>query len=158
MVRKTFFSINSSPPGAAYMHQWHWLTLIQVMAITWTNADFSSFGHLGRDYGEIRIKIPNCSFMKIYLKMSSAKWRSCCPGRDELIALVEGTFRHWPSHIGNNADLRCFYCYQLEKSLNKELSCRRFDAMRHIWRHSNNSVLCAHIEVWPKLWFFRMAF
>ena len=31
------------------------------------------------------VKIENSSFTKMYLKVSSAKWRSVCPGVDDLI-------------------------------------------------------------------------
>ena len=43
-----------------------------------------SIGPLGTNCSEILIKIQNVSFMKMHLKMSSAKWRPFCPGGDEL--------------------------------------------------------------------------
>ena len=48
------------------------------------NADFVSIGTLGTNFSEIGIKIQNFSFMKMHLKMSSAKWLPFCPGRYEL--------------------------------------------------------------------------
>ena len=82
--------INSSPPSAAYMRQWTGLALVQHwsptrrQAITWTNAALLSIEVLGTNFSEILIKIQNSTFMEMHLKMSSVKWRPCCPGGDEL--------------------------------------------------------------------------
>ena len=46
------------------------------------NSDLVSIGTLGTNFSEIGIKIQNFSFMKMHLKMSSAKWQTFCPGRD----------------------------------------------------------------------------
>ena len=56
-------------------------------AIILTNAGLLSIGPLGRSFNEILIKIQNFSFTKMHLKMSSAKWRPFCPGRDEFSVL-----------------------------------------------------------------------
>ena len=53
-------------------------------AIIWNNAWLLSIKPLGTNVSEIIIKIQNFSFMKMYLKISSAKWRPFCPGGDEL--------------------------------------------------------------------------
>ena len=37
---------------------------------------------VGTNFSEILIKIHNLSFVKMHLKISSAKWRPCCPGED----------------------------------------------------------------------------
>ena len=79
---------NSFPLSAAYMCQITGWALVQVMAcrrqaITWTNADKLSIRLLGTNFSQIRIEIRKFSFMKMHLKMSSAKWRPFCPGRDE---------------------------------------------------------------------------
>ena len=52
----------------------------QRQAITGTNADLLSIGPLGTNFSEIVIKIPKFSFMKMPLKMLSAKRRPFCPG------------------------------------------------------------------------------
>ena len=52
----------------------------QHQAIIWTNADLLSIGPLGTNFSEIRIKIQNFLFMKMNLKMSSARWRPSCRG------------------------------------------------------------------------------
>ena len=44
-------------------------------AIIWTNAGILLIGPLGTNFSEILIKILVFSFMKMRLKMSSAKWR-----------------------------------------------------------------------------------
>ena len=51
------------------------LALGRCQAIIWTNAGLSLIGPLGINLSEILIKIQNFSFMKMHLKMSSAKWR-----------------------------------------------------------------------------------
>ena len=49
------------------------LSPVRRQAITWTNTDLLSIGALGTNLNEIRIKIQNFSFMKMHLKLSSAK-------------------------------------------------------------------------------------
>ena len=44
-------------------------------AIIWTNAGILLIGPLGTIFSEILIEIHTFSFKKMYLKMSSAKWR-----------------------------------------------------------------------------------
>ena len=74
-------------------------------AITWTNADLLSIGPLGTTFSENWIEILTFSFKKMRLKLSSAKWRSFCPGVDELMwkySLYRTgrvvLMRHWISH------------------------------------------------------------
>ena len=52
--------------------------------IIWTNARIWIIGPLGKNFSEILIEIRAFSFNEMHLKMSSAKWRPFCPGRDEL--------------------------------------------------------------------------
>ena len=47
-------------------------------AIIWTNAGILLIGPWGTNFSEILIGIHTFSFKKIYLKMSSAKWRPFC--------------------------------------------------------------------------------
>ena len=47
-------------------------------AIIWTNVGILLIGPLGTNFSEIWIKIYTFSFRKMYLKMSSGKWRSFC--------------------------------------------------------------------------------
>ena len=54
-------------------------------AIIWTNAGLLLIGPLGTNFSEILIKIQNFSFMKMHLKISSAKRRPFCPGEDKLM-------------------------------------------------------------------------
>ena len=53
-------------------------------AIIWTNVGLLSIGPLGTNFSEILIKIQKFSFMKVLLKIPSAKWWPLCPGGDEL--------------------------------------------------------------------------
>ena len=65
--------LNSSPPSDAYMRQWTVSALVQIMACR-------LFGASGTNFSEFSIKIQKFSFMKIYLKLSSAKRRPFCAG------------------------------------------------------------------------------
>ena len=47
--------------------------------ITWTSAGLSSFKPFGTNFSEIQITIQNYSFIKLHLKITSAKWRPFCP-------------------------------------------------------------------------------
>ena len=88
--------LNSSTLCAAYMRRWTGSALVQAMtcrqAITWTNAGLLTIGPLGTNFTKIRTIIQNVSFTKIYLKMSSAKWRSFSSGEDELTWNTHGRF------------------------------------------------------------------
>ena len=50
----------------------------QHHTIIWTNAGILLIGPLGTNFSEILIRIHKFSFMKMHLKMSSAKWRPFC--------------------------------------------------------------------------------
>ena len=54
-------------------------------AIIWTNAEILLIRSLGTKYSEILSAIHAFSFKKINVKMSSAKWRPFCLGRNVLI-------------------------------------------------------------------------
>ena len=60
------------------------LSLVQHQTITQTNADLLLIGPLGTNFSEILIRIQNFSFMKMLLKISSAKRQPFCPRGDEL--------------------------------------------------------------------------
>ena len=64
-------------------------------AIIETNSGILSIRPLGTNFSEILIKIQNISFTKKHLKISSAKWRPFCPGRDELtlVFIVDALWR-----------------------------------------------------------------
>ena len=53
-------------------------------ATTWTNTSLLSIEPLGINFSAIRVAIKIFLLIKIHLKVSSAKWRPFCPGRDEL--------------------------------------------------------------------------
>ena len=54
-------------------------------AIIWTNTGILLIRPLGRNFSEILIRIQTFSFKKMYLKMSSAKWRPFYLGFNVLI-------------------------------------------------------------------------
>ena len=76
---------NSSPPSAAYMRHWMMSALVQIMACRRIGDKPLSKPMMGfcqldtsnklQCNFEILIKIQNFSFTKMYLKISSAKWR-----------------------------------------------------------------------------------
>ena len=87
---------NSYPPNAAYMRQWIVSAVLQIgsalspvwcQAIIWTNAGSLSIGPLGTMFSEILMKIQFFSFIKMHLKISSAKWQPFCQGGDGLTTL-----------------------------------------------------------------------
>ena len=61
-------------------------------AIIWTNAGILLIGPLGTNFSEILTEIITFSFKKIYLKVSSAKWRPFCHGLNVLTLDVWGLY------------------------------------------------------------------
>ena len=57
-------------------------------AIIWTNAGIVLIGPLGTNFSENLIEIHVLSFNKMYLKMSSRKWRPFCLGLNVLILML----------------------------------------------------------------------
>ena len=76
------------PQSAAYMRQWTGSASVQVMAshqaITWTNLDLLLIERVGTNFGQIRIKRRIFSFMKIHMKISSAKRAAVLSLKDKL--------------------------------------------------------------------------
>ena len=60
-------------------------------AIIWTNAGILLIGPIGTNFNEILIGIQTFSFTKMYLKISSGKWRPFCLGLNELKPVTSGT-------------------------------------------------------------------
>ena len=57
-------------------------------AIIWTNARILSIRPLATNFNEILIGIQTFSFKKMYLKMSSAKWRQFCLSLNVLTTVI----------------------------------------------------------------------
>ena len=87
----THVIFNSSPPSAAYLHQWIGWALVQIMACSLLGANPSSEPVSGycqwnpweETADKFLIKIQNFLFTKMHLKISSVKLRSFCFGGDE---------------------------------------------------------------------------
>ena len=60
----------------------------QRQAIIWTNAGILLIRPLGTNFNEMLIEILTFSFMKMRLKVSSAKWRPFCLGLNVLKFVV----------------------------------------------------------------------
>ena len=71
--------------------------------IIWTNDGILLIGPLGTNFSEILIGIQIFSFMKMHLKISSAKWRPFCLGLNVLTAEYHG---EWVD-AENNSDITC---------------------------------------------------
>ena len=75
-------------------------------AIIWTNAVILLIWPLGTNCNEMLIKVHTFSFKKMYVKMSSAKWRPFCLGINMLRMVRHNTILHiarqWP---GQNIEL-----------------------------------------------------
>ena len=74
-------------------------------AIIWTNAGISLIGPIGTNFSEILAEIITFSFKKMYLKVSSAKWRPLCLGLNVSIKShnywylkPQRAFCCWPLH------------------------------------------------------------
>ena len=80
-----------------------------------TNADLLSIRPLGTNFSEIQIKIQNFSLMKIYLKMSPAKWRPFCLGEDEL------NNSPWPKGSVQISTIQLFRFHYSGSTLNQSL-------------------------------------
>ena len=66
-------------------------------AIIWTNAGILLIRPLGTNFNEMLFEILTFSFMKMRLKVSSAKWRPFCPGLNmlrESLSLDPVVFRY----------------------------------------------------------------
>ena len=77
--------INSSPPSVAYMRRWIRSALVLIMACRLYGAKPLSsqmlcYCQLDPKEQTSVIKVQHFSFTKMYLKISSAKWRPFCPG------------------------------------------------------------------------------
>ena len=57
-------------------------------AIVWTNGGLLLIGPLGTNFSEILIETVTFSFKKMFLKVSSAKWRPFCLGLNVLISIL----------------------------------------------------------------------
>ena len=66
-------------------------------AIIWTNAGILFIGPLGTTFSEILNEMLTFWFMKMRLKVSSAKWRPFCLGLNVLI-----NYWNYPHHIDNH--------------------------------------------------------
>ena len=75
------------------------LSPVWHQAITWTNADLLSIRPLVMNFSEIWIKTQNFSFIKMHLKMLSAKWLPFCPGG--MIWYLWGALKNASQKISN---------------------------------------------------------
>ena len=84
-------SLSSSPPGAAYMRQWIWSALVQIMACHLFGVKplyerMLSYHQLDSYRNILQWNFNQNTFVIHENAPSSAKWRLFCSGRDELNA------------------------------------------------------------------------
>ena len=98
--------VNSSPPSAAYMHQWTGSALVQTMcargqAITWTNAGLLSIGPLSDKFQwnsnrNTEVFINENAFESVVCKMaailSRGRWVKVWSAKDSYYAICGGLF------------------------------------------------------------------
>ena len=89
------------------------LSPIRRQAIIWTNAGILLIGPLGTKSSEMLFEIHTFSFKKVHLKVLFSKWRSFCPGVDELTRIELGTYLYG-----------CFYQYHCVELLGDVLSAK----------------------------------
>ena len=89
-------------------------------AIIWTNAGILLIRPLGTNFNEMLIEILTFSFMKMRLKVSSAKWRPFCLGHNVLTHSSR-----WPMEVMSWQLLLhvvcIYYCCNLSEGLHKKL-------------------------------------
>ena len=96
-------------------------------AIIWTNAGILLIRPLGTNFSEILIGIQTFSFKKMYLKMSSAKWRPFCLG---LNVLTDSISR--PQWV-DKPSLVNLYCWHFKKKnivKLKKIICHKIAGLR----------------------------
>ena len=124
--------VNSSPPSATYMHQCIRLALVKIIAchlfgtkpLSKPMLCLLSIGPLGTNFSEILLKIQNFSFMKMHLKILSAKWQPFCPGGDKLT--------YWGLHILANILPKTFQMQILRIWLTLERSLKPYVMFRPV--------------------------
>ena len=105
------------------------LSPIRRQAIIEINAVLLPIWPFRTNFSEILIKIQNFSFTKIHLKISSAKWRPFCKGRDELtLAEVHGKIDQYQITTNHNKPVCLIFDMCLisksEDSLNVNVRCQ----------------------------------
>ena len=75
-------------------------------AIIWTNVGILFIETLGTNFSEISIEIHTFSFMKMYLKISSAKWHPFCLNLNVLISIKMLSYWYRDSHYEDNMVLQ----------------------------------------------------
>ena len=108
---------NSSPPSAAYMRPWTGSALIQVAChlsrtkpLPEPMLTYCQLDPYEQTAGKFELK--QNTFLKIHLKMSSAKWWPFCPGGDEIYYYYYYSTEHKYGMQHNN-DHREFWIKQL---------------------------------------------
>ena len=152
------------------------LSPVRRLAVTWTNTDMFSIGLWKTNFSEIWIKMLNLSFMKMILKILSAKWRPFCPGerlenvkaaspagpnaslRHQMETFFATGFcagnspvtREFPSQRPVTRSFDLFFGLRLNQQLNKQLRRRWFETpSRSLWRHCNEiSPLWSNNAIW----------
>ena len=109
--RKCWYNFLFLKKHSAYQKLTHWCRLMDTYinkltitgsgnallpdrhkAFTWTNAEILLIGTLGTNFSDILIAIKTFQFMKMHLKMSSAKWQPFCLGLN-VLSQIDATLK-----------------------------------------------------------------
>ena len=90
-------------------------------AIIWTNAGILLIGPLETNFSEILSEIQSFSFKKMYLEMSSGKWRPCCLGLNVL-----NRDRHTTIVLAPQSEDKSSNIYDLYNSQNASVYCEYY--------------------------------
>ena len=149
------FEFNSLRQSDAYLHQCiskvtnigsdNGLSSSRHLAIIWINAEILLIRPLGTNSNEILIKIPNFSFMKMHLKILSAKWRPFCPGGDDLTLKWLGHFFQNGNSFSDAVHLMCnIFIWNWSDTMNVSSALRILMAWCFSTRASVATVLTTH--------------
>ena len=118
--------------------------------IIWTNAGILFIGPLGTKFSEILILIKIFSFKKMYLKMSSGKWRPSCLGLNVLTLLVLK-----PEYSGITRSIPWLLMPGLIVSPGHQLPWHwlwwtngSLSSMRKDWSYLSHLMRCRDIRLW----------
>ena len=113
----------------------------RCQAIIWTSAGILSIGPLAINCSEILIKIQIFSYTKMYLKLSSAKWRLLRLGLNVL--LFEDVKYLFTFEDAEYVFITCFY------STTPPYTAAENIYLPHKLRYSMDQIFCTNVLKWP---------
>ena len=106
--------LNSLCPNADIRRQRSWSTLVQVMAITWTNVHLSPVRSIASQLREISPGIAQLSITAISLKNAYMKFKLTSPRGQWVKKAVKTLIPRFRKYIGNHLEKKYLQCVALE--------------------------------------------